>query len=523
MTIDQRLSTALADRYRIERELGQGGMATVYLAEDLKHHRKVAIKILRPELAAVVGADRFVREIETTAALQHPHILGLIDSGEVNGTAYYVMPFVEGESLRDRITREKQLPLDDALRMAREVADALSYAHNKGVIHRDIKPENILLTSGHAVVADFGIARAISAAGGERLTETGLAVGTPAYMSPEQAAGDRDLDGRSDLYALACVLYEMLAGEPPFRGPTVQDVVRQHLTIEPRSVTQLRPAVPAEVAEALNRALAKTPADRFNPVGQFSEALGRGTPAAREGTTRAIPTPRSRAPAIAGVVAILALGGIGLWYWRHRGVPPLEVQRRTQVTIDPGIEIDPALSPDGKFVAYSGAKGAIMVRQVGGGVPIAVVRDGGGTGRWPAWTPDGQRLVYISPRGFEIVPALGGSSRLVRPASGLPRGVAVSPDGKDFVFASHDSVFVQPLDREEPRLVTIGWEVHSLAWSRDGRWIAFVSGNPQYIKTSDLGNFAPSSIWLAPAAGGPPVRVTDQVFLNVSPAWAPDG
>ncbi len=189
MTIDHRLSTSLADRYRIERELGQGGMATVYLAEDLKHHRKVAIKVLRPELAAVVGADRFVREIETTAGLQHPHILGLIDSGEVNGTAYYVMPFVEGESLRDRITREKQLPLDDALRIAREVADALSYAHNKGVIHRDIKPENILLTSGHAVVADFGIARAISAAGGERLTETGLAVGTPAYMSPEQAAG----------------------------------------------------------------------------------------------------------------------------------------------------------------------------------------------------------------------------------------------------------------------------------------------------------------------------------------------
>ncbi|HTG84627.1 MAG TPA: serine/threonine-protein kinase, partial [Gemmatimonadales bacterium] len=297
MTIDQRLSTALADRYRIERELGQGGMATVYLAEDLKHHRKVAIKILRPELAAVVGADRFVREIETTAGLQHPHILGLIDSGEVNGNAYYVMPFVEGESLRDRITREKQLPLDDALRIAREVADALSYAHTKGVIHRDIKPENILLTSGHAVVADFGIARAISAAGGARLTETGLAVGTPAYMSPEQAAGDRDLDGRSDLYALACVLYEMLAGEPPFRGPTVEAVVRQHLTVEPRSVTQLRPAVPAEVAEALNRALAKTPADRFNPVGQFSEALGRGTPGTREGTTRAIPAERSRTPA----------------------------------------------------------------------------------------------------------------------------------------------------------------------------------------------------------------------------------
>ncbi|HSR92335.1 MAG TPA: protein kinase, partial [Gemmatimonadales bacterium] len=477
-----------------------------------------AIKILRPELAAVVGADRFVREIETTAGLQHPHILGLIDSGKVNGTAYYVMPFVEGESLRDRITREKQLPLDDALRITREVADALSYAHSKGVIHRDIKPENILLTSGHAVVADFGIARAISAAGGERLTETGLAVGTPAYMSPEQAAGDRDLDGRSDLYALACVLYEMLAGEPPFRGPTVEAVVRQHLTVEPRSVTQLRPAVPAEVAEALNRALAKTPADRFNPVGQFSEALGRGTLAPRDGGTRVVSAPRSRAPVFAAL-AILALGAIGIWYWRHRGPAPVEVQRRTQVTLDPGLEIDPALSPDGKFIAYSGSTGALMVRQVEGGVPIAVVRDAGGTGRWPAWTPDGQRILYISPRGIEIVPALGGSSRLLMADSAMPRGVAIAPDGKSFAFASHDSIFAKPLDAGAPRLITVGWEVHSYSWSPDGRWIAYVSGNLQYINSSDLGNFAPSSIWIAPVAGGVPIRVTDDQFLNVSPAW----
>jgi len=522
VTIDQRLSTALADRYRIERELGQGGMATVYLAEDLKHHRKVAIKILRPELAAVVGADRFVREIETTAGLQHPHILGLIDSGDVSGTAYYVMPFVEGESLRDRITREKQLPLDDALRIAREVADALSYAHTKGVIHRDIKPENILLTSGHAVVADFGIARAISAAGGARLTETGLAVGTPAYMSPEQAAGDRDLDGRSDLYALACVLYEMLAGEPPFRGPTVEAVVRQHLTVEPRSVTQLRPAVPAEVAEALNRALAKTPADRFNPVGQFSEALGRGTLAPRDGGTRVVPAPRSSAPVIAAL-ALLVLGAIGIWYWRHRGPTPFEVQRRTQVTLDPGLELDPALSPDGKFIAYSGPNGALMVRQVEGGVPIAVVREGGGTGRWPAWTPDGQRIVYISQRGIELVPALGGSSRLLMADSARPRGLALAPDGKSFAFASHDSIFARPLDGGAPRLVTAGWEVHSYAWSPDGRWIAYVSGNTQYVNSSDLGNFAPSSIWIAPAAGGASVRVTDDQFLNVSPTWTPGG
>src|SRR5436309_2472880 len=218
--LSPRLTAALADRYRIERELGHGGMATVYHAEDLKHHRQVAIKVLRPELATAVGPERFLREIETTANLRHPHILPLYDSGEAAGFLYYVMPLVEGESLRDRLNRDKQLPIDDALEIAREVADALGYAHSRGVIHRDIKPANILLERDHAVVADFGIARAVSAAGTEKLTETGLALGTPTYMSPEQSAGESDLDGRSDLYALGCVLYEMLAGQPPFSGPT---------------------------------------------------------------------------------------------------------------------------------------------------------------------------------------------------------------------------------------------------------------------------------------------------------------
>jgi len=207
-----RLTASLADRYRIERELGQGGMATVYLAEDLKHHRKVAVKVLRPELASALGPDRFLREIQTTANLRHPHILPLYDSGEADGFLFYVMPFVEGETLADRLSREKQLPLEDALQIAREVADALSYAHRRGVIHRDIKPANILLEAGHAAVADFGIARAVDAAGGGRLTETGLVLGSPLYMSPEQALGEKNLDGRSDLYALGCVLYEMLAG-----------------------------------------------------------------------------------------------------------------------------------------------------------------------------------------------------------------------------------------------------------------------------------------------------------------------
>ena len=268
-----RLTATLADRYRIEREIGAGGMATVYLAEDLRHKRRVALKVMRSELAGALGPERFLREIETTAQLRHPNILPLLDSGDAGGMLYYVMPYVEGESLRASLGREKQLQLDDALRVAREVADALSYAHSRGVVHRDIKPENILLESGHAVVADFGIARAVDQAAGGNLTATGAAVGTPAYMSPEQASGSRDLDGRSDIYSLGCVVYEMLAGQPPFTGPTAESVVYQHLAAAPPSISGMRPAVPASVAAALQRALAKTPADRFRTVALFAEAL----------------------------------------------------------------------------------------------------------------------------------------------------------------------------------------------------------------------------------------------------------
>lgn len=279
----ERLAAALSDRYRIDREIGEGGMATVFTAEDLKHSRKVAIKVLRPDLAAALGAERFLAEIKTTASLRHPHILPLYDSGEAAGFLYYVMPLVEGESLRERLEREKQLPLEDALAIAREVADALSYAHGRGVIHRDIKPENILLENGHAVVADFGIAKALDAAGGGSLTQTGASVGTPLYMSPEQAAGEKDLDGRSDLYSLACVLYEMLGGQPPFTGPTAESVVHQHIAVQAPPITNLRPAVPAGVAATLQRALAKTPADRFHPVAEFARALPAGAGASMEG------------------------------------------------------------------------------------------------------------------------------------------------------------------------------------------------------------------------------------------------
>jgi eukaryotic-like serine/threonine-protein kinase len=268
-----RLQAALAERYRLERELGRGGMATVYLAEDLKHHRKVAVKVLRAELAAALGPERFLLEIEISARLHHPHILPLYDSGEAEGFLFYVMPFVEGQSLRDRLTREKQLPLADALQIAREVADALSFAHGGGVVHRDVKPENILLESGHAVVADFGIAKAISAAGGEKLTETGIALGTPAYMSPEQAFGEEHLDGRSDIYALGCVLYEMLGGDPPFTGSSAQAILARKVVDQIPSLRTVRETVPFTVERAVRKALARVPADRFATATQFADAL----------------------------------------------------------------------------------------------------------------------------------------------------------------------------------------------------------------------------------------------------------
>ena len=289
LDLQDRLQTALSDRYDVQREIGRGGMATVYLAQDLKHHRPVALKILHPHLAANVGAERFQREVEIAARLNHPHILTLIDSGEANGFLYYVMPYVHGESLRGRLIRERQLPLEEALGIALQVASALGYAHGQGVVHRDIKPENVMLHEGEAMVTDFGICKALSAGGGESLTQTGTAIGTPAYMSPEQASGDQELDGRSDLYSLGCMLYEMLAGEPPFTGPNAQAIILKRFTEPIPSVRALRSSVPEPVERALVRALARSPTDRFSTAAQFTQAL-----AVRGGAS----TPPGVAPAV---------------------------------------------------------------------------------------------------------------------------------------------------------------------------------------------------------------------------------
>ena len=268
-----RMRAALADRYTLERELGRGGMAVVYLAQDLKHGRQVAIKVLKPELAAAVGRERFLREIETAAGLTHPHILPLHDSGEADGFLYYVIPYIDGESLRDRLDRERQLPIDDALQIAREIADALNYAHSQNVLHRDIKPENILLSAGHALVTDFGIARTITATGAGPLTEVGALVGTPAYMSPEQVDGSQHIDGRADIYSLGCVLFEMLVGERPFKGSTLTALIANRLSVPTPSPRAFRELVPEAIDAAVKKAMASLPADRFSKAAQFAEAL----------------------------------------------------------------------------------------------------------------------------------------------------------------------------------------------------------------------------------------------------------
>src|SRR4051795_4689784 len=410
-----RLAAALADRYRIERELGQGGMATVYLAQDLRHHRQVAIKLMRPELSAVIGAERFLSEIRTTANLQHPHILPLFDSGEVDGVLYYAMPFVEGESLRDRLTREKQLPVGDAIRIAGEVAGALDYAHRHGVIHRDIKPENILLHDGSALVADFGIALAVShAGGGSPMTETGMSLGTPHYMSPEQAMGEREITARSDIYALGCVLYEMLTAEPPFEGATAQAIVARVLTESPRSLRPQRKSIPPHVEAAVMTALEKLPADRFESAKAFGEALvdpgySGGVTGTRTILSRAAPgagtsVRRLLVPTIAIGLACAVLGlaaGWIAWHPRTPEFPPVVL--RYSVVLPDSVGLTDALgtpmayAPDGSVVAYSSRAG-LMLRYADRLDVTAV--PGGRRGLTPFFSPDGRWL------GFGDGPAL---------------------------------------------------------------------------------------------------------------------
>jgi tRNA A-37 threonylcarbamoyl transferase component Bud32 len=439
MDMLERLAKALAGRYRVEREIGRGGMATVFLAEDLKHERKVAIKVLHPELGVVLGVERFLTEIKTTANLQHPNILALFDSGEADGLVFYVMPYVEGETLRARMTRMGQLSVNETVRIVQAAASALDYAHRHGVIHRDVKPENILLQDGQAMVADFGVALAIQNAAGQRITATGWSVGTPQYNSPEQAAAEREVDGRSDQYSLAAIAYEMLAGEAPFTGATGPVIVSKLMTDPPPPLDKKRPAVPDHVVEAIHRALEKQPADRFDTVAEFSDAIGSG----KTGMYRAIRAAKIRrrasyigAAALAGLALGIIIGrrgratatgvaaappatsdgeaplGYGTFALAHDGTivvtrdpsdghARLAQSRLDRAGVTPIAGTELGVSP---FISWGARSlgfvrgGEIFVVPLEGGVAIAVpgVR-AGGIGA-PDWTPDG-RIVYTDTLG----------------------------------------------------------------------------------------------------------------------------
>ncbi len=489
-----RLSSALVDKYRLEGELGQGGMATVYLAQDIKHDRKVAIKVLRPELGAVIGADRFLSEIKTTANLQHPHILGLIDSGDAEGLLYYVMPYVEGESLRDRMNREKQLPVNDAVRIATEVAGALDYAHRHNVIHRDIKPENILLHDGSALVADFGIALAVSTAG-TRMTETGMSLGTPHYMSPEQAMGEREINARSDVYALGCVLYEMLTGDPPFTGSTAQAIVARVVTESPRSMTSQRHTIPPQVEAAVLTALEKLPADRFATAAEFAAALADPSFASRSTVVTAASAGslggRARVRRVINALgaAVVVLAALAAWGWLRpkpvppvirysMGLPPDQAMRQGVLGVNLAISPDgsrivyvgpgdggdqlwirerdrldatplpgtlgassPFFSPDGQRIGFSSTLNVqLKVIPVTGGPPITLASPGSGSGGGGAWGPGGW-IYFDSPGGLSRIQADGGTPELYIPLDSAANETghawpSALPNGRGLLYRS---------------------------------------------------------------------------------------
>jgi serine/threonine-protein kinase len=454
-----RLNGALQGRYHVERQLGEGGMATVYLAEDLRHRRRIALKVLKPELAAVVGAARFLAEIETTAKLQHPHILPLFDSGEADGLLFYVMPHVEGESLLQRLDREHQLPVDEAVRIATNVAEALDYAHRNGVIHRDIKPANILLLDGKPVVTDFGIARAVSHAGVDRLTETGVSLGTPHYMSPEQATGDQTVGPATDVWALGCVLYEMLVGEPPYTGSTPQAVLGRIITAEPIPVTERRRTTPPNVEAALERALMKVPADRFGSAEAFARAL-------------ADPGFRFRAGAVGlkGVGKLPLAASVGAAFLAGALVVGALVRAAGPGTGDPSAADAPivgfkiagvygatqgrvvAISPDGSLLASVSGLG-LSVRSISESDVAIPVRSDGAQPQ-PFFSPDGGWIGYFAGVSANLmrVAVTGGAPSLV--ATGRARALGGSWGSDDtIVFATTEGLYRVPAAGGEPELI----------------------------------------------------------------------
>jgi serine/threonine-protein kinase len=447
-----RLNEALSGRYEIERKLGEGGMATVYLAHDERHDRSVAIKVLRPELAAVIGSERFLAEIRMTANLQHPHILTLHDSGDADGLLYYVMPYIDGESLRDRLDRERQLPVEEAVRLSVHIAEALDYAHRHGVIHRDIKPANILLHEGQPMIADFGIAKAVSTVGAGRLTETGMSLGTPSYMSPEQATGDQEVTAATDTYSLACVLYEMLTGEPPFTGPTAQAILARILADEPTSASTQRKSVPPSVDAALTKALERLPADRFPDTGEFARALE--DPSFARKTAGLLDGPRGgRWTWITTVLALstVVLAVVAARSFMRPGSAPPVLRLAVDLPEDQGLAAATgpriAIAPDGRRLAYvgrgPGQPTRIWIRDLDRLRATAIPETEGASS--PVFSPDGRAVAFLQASAIRTAPTAGGPPTTLTDGIGGDFAGALSWGDDGFIYLAHRGLFRVPM------------------------------------------------------------------------------
>jgi eukaryotic-like serine/threonine-protein kinase len=509
-------------------------MSRVFLVYDTALDRRIVVKVLPPDLAAGLSTDRFKREIHLAARLQHPHIVPMLTAAATDGLLHYTMPYIAGESLRARLARQHELPVPDVARILRDIVDALAYAHANGVVHRDIKPDNVLLAGHHALVTDFGVSKALSNSTGESsLTSAGIALGTPAYMAPEQATADPGTDHRADIYSVGALAYELLTGRPPFTGMTPQQILAAHLSQTPDHISQHRPAVPLALAKLVMRCLEKRPADRWQSAEELLSQLEvLATPSGGmepTGRTVALRGRRVDARLLAAGVGVLLIALAGVW-WAMWPTPSYVVGSTTQLTNAPGLELDAQVSPDGKLVAYvAGTIGhtRVFVRQIAGGTVRALVDSALEGQRTPRWTPDGQALTFLVGQSLYLAPALGGVPQRLIDAGGYEfASPALSPDGTTIAYADQDAIYVRAIQGGPAAKVAVSHYPNYLVWSPDGRRLAYVSENAWFIYgLGTLGNIAPSSIWVVDVngGGGTPVRITDVGHLNTSPVWTPDG
>ena len=522
------LQHTLGDDITLDRELGGGGMSHVFVATETALGRQIVVKVLPAEAAAAVSAERFKREIQVAARLQHPHIVPVLSAGESAGLPFYTMPYVRGESLRARLSKSGELSVNETIHILRDVASALAYAHGEGVVHRDIKPENVILSGGVAVVTDFGIAKAmdLSAAGRahapENLTSLGMALGTPAYMAPEQASADPHVDHRADIYSFGCVAYEMLAGSSPFAGRPMQQQLAAHVTETPEPLSHRRANAPPELASLVMQCLEKRPGDRPQSGQDLIAALDAiGTPSGESHSAYAritLDAPHRSRRIGAGVVAVVIIAVAVALSTRAPSFTALQVGPTTPIAVTPDLEGEPAMSPDGKLVAYSvvtGAGARIVVRQVDGGRPNLVSGELDGSQTNPRWSPDGSRISFVANGAIYVVPALGGTPRRL-----IDRATthAWSPDGREIAFERTDGLWVRGVDAGAERHVLASSYLHSPSWSPDGRWIAYAEG----LRAS-MGNISANTVWIVRHEGGTPIRLSDSTRTNISPVFAPDG